>query len=129
MSEGVGLHEERTRVVCYLPVNDSREYKAMGEVASYLRTLRDEEVIDVQGFLHSSIRPAAFYGSWYSDEKKRWIEEPNGVFTVDYMLRFGSVEIQEKVRELTKVIKEAYESRGSKQEKLWITAYQVFRQD
>ena len=50
----VGLHEERVRVTCHLPVNDFNEELAARRVIEYLKTLRTKP-ISVRGFTTSRV--------------------------------------------------------------------------
>ena len=49
MSTAAGEHEERTRVTCHLPINNTAEEKAFKKIVDYLDRLRREN-IGVDGY-------------------------------------------------------------------------------
>ncbi len=43
-AKGIGLYEERTRVICHLPLNNAKEEKALLRVLRYLKEQRKEPI-------------------------------------------------------------------------------------
>jgi hypothetical protein len=53
-----GLHEDRTRITCHLPLNNEAEHRAVDAIFTYLQALR-RQPLGVKGFTHIAPRPAA----------------------------------------------------------------------
>ncbi len=127
-AKGQGLHEVRTRVICHLPVNSGQEEKAFFKVLSYLRGLKDQG-LGVSGWTTSTLRPAAFHGWWWSDDRQEWVRDDLVLCFVDYRMPFDDPTLSERVAELKQTIRKWYRLHRSSQEEVWVVAYQVIRQD
>jgi hypothetical protein len=127
-AKGLGLHEDRVRVTCHLPLNNSKEEKAVHRILSYLQQQRNRP-IGVKGFSHSEFRPSVFRGYWWSSRRKCWVEDKIVLLIVDYRLSFGAAELSQTVRDLKKSIRDCYRKCGSPQDEVWVVAQQVIRQD
>jgi len=127
-AKGQGLHEVRTRVICHLPVNTGQEEKAFFKVLSYLRGLKDQG-LGVGGWTTSALRPAAFHGWWWSEDRQEWVRDDLVLCFVDYRLAFDAPVLSERVAELKRTIRKWYRLHRSSQEEVWVVAYQVIRQD
>jgi hypothetical protein len=127
-AKGVGLHEDRVRVTCHLPLNNVREEKAVLRILRYLQRQRDRP-IGVKGFSHSELRPAVFRGYWWSSRRQRWVEDKIVLLIVDYRLSFGAEALSHTVRDLKQNIRGCYQKCGSPQDEVWVVAQQVIRQD
>jgi hypothetical protein len=127
-AKGQGLHEVRTRVICHLPVNSGQEEKAFFKVLSYLRGLKDQG-LGVSGWTTSTLRPAAFHGWWWSDDRQEWVRDDLVLCFVDYRMSFDDPSLSERVAELKHTIRKWYRLHRSSQEEVWVVACQVIRQD
>lgn len=125
---GLGLHEDRIRVTCHLPLNNPREEKAVLQCISYLKEQRTAPV-GVKGFTHSVFRPTAFRGCWWSTLHKKWVAEKIVLCMIDYRLDFGDQRLSQTVAELKDTIRNCYRDCGSPQEEVWVVAHHVIRQD
>jgi hypothetical protein len=123
-----GLHEVRTRVTCHLPVNDQREEKAFFKVLTYLKGLKDQR-IGVTGWTTSALRPAAFQGWWWSEERAEWIPDSIVLCIVNYQLGLNDSALSAQVNALKQAIRKWYRYHRSPQEEVWVVAHQVIRQD
>ena len=128
VSKGRGLHEIRTRVMCHLPLNNGQEEKAFFKVLSHLQGLKNEGV-GVSGFTTSTVRPAAFHGWWWSDDRREWVRDDLVLCFVDYHLAFDDAALGEQVEKLKQMIRKWYRLHRSPQEEVWVVAYQVIRQN
>ena len=127
--EESGLHEERTRVICHLPLNNGAEEKAINQLIGYLERQRTEP-IGVKGFTRSALRPATYRGHWWSATHRKWFRESIVLFIIDYKLPFEGEKVSEKVAELKGFIRKAYEKFTKKpQEEVWIVAQPVLRHE
>lgn len=118
------LHEDRTRVVCSLPLRDAREEKAFKRVIAYLQDQRKER-IGVTGYIYSA--PGAFYGYWWHPRKRRWLEDKIVLLVVDYKIPLDHLRhsLLEKLSELKRAIEESYAHYGSPQQEVWLVAQPV----
>lgn len=123
---GLGLHEERTRVICHLPVGHPMEEKAMMKVLSYVDGLRRTKT-DVKGYTKSSIRPIAFRGCWRGEDGI--VEEDVVIVIIDYRLAFSDSRTPQFVKTLHEKVCNEYERAGRPQEVVWVVAQQVLRYD
>ena len=123
-----GLHEERTRVICHLPLNDQREENAFFKVIDYINQLRHQN-LGVSGYTHSIVRPTVFRGFWWPDGADSPVEDRMVMVTIDYLLAFGAKELGEKVRELKLIVRKSYREQRSSQDEVWVVAYPIMRQD
>jgi hypothetical protein len=127
-SIGRSPHEVRTRVMCHLPVNNSREEKAFFRILSYLRKLKDQG-IGVNGWTTSTVRPAVFHGWWWSEDRQEWILDDLVLCFIDYLMPLADSALSERVEDLKQTIRKCYRLHRSPQEEVWVVAYPVTRQD
>jgi hypothetical protein len=128
VAKRVGLHEVRTRVTCHLPVNNEQEEKAFFKILEYLQGQR-QQGLGIQGYTHSSLRPAAFHGYWWSDELGEWFPDDIVLCIVDYKLPFGARELSAKVKDFKRTVRKWYRHYGNPQDEIWVVAQQIIRQD
>jgi hypothetical protein len=114
--------------MCHLPVNNAYEEKAFFRVLSYLQGLKDQRV-GVNGWTTSTLRPAAFHGWWWSDNRREWIRDDLVLCFVDYLLSFDDTALSQRVGELKQTIRMSYRIHRSTQQEVWVVAHQVIRQD
>ena len=120
-------HEERTRVVCHLPLNNSDEHLAVDAVFTYLESLRTKP-LGVKGYTHSAIRPPAHFGNWWSSLRRKWIREKVVLCIVDFKVGFNDHELSQVLTDLRQALKNAYEHfTGKKQEEFWVVAHHLVR--
>lgn len=82
-----GEHEERTRVVCHLPLNSAAEEKAFKEIIAYLEAEREKK-IGVDGYTYSD--PKAFFGRWWGGDAT-WVSDKIVLLIADYRIAlYGS---------------------------------------
>jgi hypothetical protein len=81
-------HEERTRIVCHLPLNSAQEHQAVDAVFTFLEELRTKP-LGVKGYTHSAARPPAHFGAWWSSKRRQWIRKKVVLCLVDYKVRFS----------------------------------------
>jgi len=128
MAQRIGLHEDRTRVTCHLPLNDPAQEKAITRIIDYLKAQRLEP-IGVKGFTHSNFRPTSFYGYWWSSKRQHWVEDKIVLFIIDYKLGLGDPRLSNQVQDLKDKIRQCYAGMGSPQDEIWVVAQQITRQD
>ena len=128
MAKGIGLHENRTRVVFHLPLGDTKEEQAANKVLKFLKSQHEDDS-GVKGFTHSAFRPAVFRGWWWSDPADDWCDDPIVLVFVDYRIDFGDLRLSQKIKELKKTIRYWYRYFGKPQEEIWVVAHQVMRFD
>ncbi len=122
-----GGHEERTRIVCHLPLNDANEHLAVDAVFTYLEGLRTKP-LGVKGYTHSAARPPSHFGAWWSASRRKWMREKVVLCFVDYKVNFNDQELTRIVAELKEEIRRAYgEFTGKQQEEYWVVAHHVVR--
>jgi hypothetical protein len=76
-----GQHEDRTRVICNLPVRDAREENAFNSIIGFLRE-QQKEGIGVSGYTFSARN--TFYGYWWDQEHQCWVQDKIVLLIVDY---------------------------------------------
>lgn len=118
--------EERTRVVCHLPLNNAAEEKAVKRIILNLEGQRRKR-IGLEGYTYSN--PGAFQGRWWSAHERDWVGDRIVLLLVDFMIpltdqRFS---LAEQVSELKRTIHDAYAAYGRPQEEVWVVAYAVVR--
>jgi hypothetical protein len=128
VAKGVGLHENRTRIVFNLPLGDIKEEKAANRVLDFLKSQRQADPA-VSGFTHSVFRPAVFRGWWWSPQADDWCDDPIVLVFVDLKMDFGDLRLSQKIKELKKTIRALYRNFGKPQEEIWVVAHQVMRFD
>jgi hypothetical protein len=124
----VGLHEERVRVTCNLPVNNFKEEGAFWDIVDHLKSLRSKP-IGVRGFTISQMRPSAFLGYWWSAVARRWMHDRIVLVLIDLQLQFSDPSLSQEISDLKETIRNCYRECGSPQEEVWVVAHQVYRQD
>src|SRR5712692_10627336 len=82
----LGIHEERTRIVFFLPNNNPSEDAAINTVIGLLKQRRQPPPGrgKIQGFTQSRSIPAAFEGFYWSSRLRRWIHDRVVLLTVDH---------------------------------------------
>ncbi len=125
-TEAAGQQEERTRVICHLPLNDAAEESAVRAVIKYLESQRRRH-IGVDGYTYS--HPNVFVGRWWSPERGDWMADRIVLLMVDYKIDLTDprVSLSEKIAELKNVIHQGYDRYGRHQEEVWVVAYRVTR--
>jgi hypothetical protein len=122
-----GGHEERTRIVCHLPLNDAGEHQAVDAIFTYLEGLRTQP-LGVKGYTHSAARPPSHFGAWWSSSRRRWMREKVVLCFVDYKVNFNDQELTLILAELKDKIRTSYaEFTGKEQEEYWVVAHHVVR--
>ena len=126
-SEAAGQHEDRTRVVCHLPLNNSAEERALKRVIAYVEAQRRKHV-GVDGYTYSD--PGAFCGRWWSARAGEWVGDRLVLLMVDYQIALPRprVSLAEEVARLKAVIHSAYRKFGRPQEEIWLVTHRVTRQ-
>lgn len=124
--EGIGLHEARTRVTFFLPLNNQAEEKVVNAVIRYLKSQRKAK-IPVTGFTHSLLIDAPFYGYWWSDEQAKWQQERVILLVVDYGSALDNAKLRQALGRLKQTIQRFYRQYGSVQEEVWLIAQRVTR--
>jgi hypothetical protein len=119
-------HEDRTRVVCHLPLNSVAEEKAFKEVIAYLESQRKLR-IGVDGYTYSD--PKAFFGRWWSSKQGGWMEDRIVLLIVDYHIDLSDqrVSLAEKVAELKQILHDAYRRYHRPQDEMWVVGHRVTR--
>ena len=124
-----GLHEERTRVMCNLPINNADEELAISQVIKHLEGLR-RKPLGVKGFVHSPLRGSTFRGFWWDSNQQKYLREKVALFVVDYEMDFDSVDLPAQLESLRNTIQHWYQHyTGKKQEVIWVVAHPVTRLD
>jgi hypothetical protein len=121
-----GQHEDRTRVVCHLPLNNAQEEKAFKDIIEYLQAQRRKR-IGVDGYTYSA--PTAFSGRWWSAQEGNWMGDRIVLLLIDYRVDLANVKVSlsEEIAQLRQTIRNAYAQRGRPQEEIWVVAFPVTR--
>jgi hypothetical protein len=127
-NKGSASIEERTRVICHLPLNNLSEEKAVLQVLGYLKEQRKDE-IGVKGFTHTEFRPSSFRGYWWNGKRQKWVEDNLVLCIIDYKLGFSDARLSSTVQQLKDTVRTAYRESGSPQDEVWVVAEQVLRHD
>jgi hypothetical protein len=124
-SKATGEHEERTRVICHLPLNSAAEEKAFKEVISYVETQREKK-IGLEGHTYSD--PKAFCGRWWG-VGANWISDKIVLLIIDYRIALTDHHnsLSDKIRELKNKVHQSYAHYGRPQEEVWVVAFSVTR--
>jgi len=119
-----GLHEQRTRVTCHLPLGNAPEDKAFAAIINYLRQQRKEH-IGVSGYTVSD--PGSFYGFWWSPSRRQWVKDPVIMLIVDYKIPLADPDhsLLEYLARLKEQIVAAYSRFGSPQDEIWIVKHSI----
>ena len=111
--------------MCHLPCNGVAEGLAFDSVITYLKSLRHGP-LGVQGFTYSEPLPTAFYGYWWSDDRKKWIRDNIVLLIIDY--NTDEVHsVSAKISELKAKISECYRQEGSAQDAVWVVMNKATR--
>jgi hypothetical protein len=122
-------HEERLRVICHLPVNNSRQLQVVDRFVNHLRELRTKNGgIDVGGFTHSQVLPPVFGGYWWSDDRQAWVKDGIAVFMIDYRVTGDVGAVAAGVADLKKRLTELYREYTGGEEEVWVVAHSIIRQ-
>jgi hypothetical protein len=123
-----GEHEERTRVICHLPINNAPEEKAFKDIINYLEGLRRKK-IGVDGYTYSD--PSAFFGRWWSTSPsgRGWMSDKITLLIIDFKIALTdpAVSLSEKITELKNTVQQSYAKYGRPQEEVWVIAHRVTR--
>jgi hypothetical protein len=121
-----GQQEQRTRVMCHLPLSNAAEDKAFAEIINYLKDLRTKN-IGVTGYTFSE--PGTFKGFWWSDERDCWVDDCVVLLIVDYKVPRGNPgnSLLEHLDNLKKKIESAYSDFGSPQQEVWLVTHRIDR--
>jgi hypothetical protein len=124
-NSATGEHEERTRVICHLPLNSAAEEKAFKEVVAYVEAQREKK-IGVEGYTYSD--PKAFFGRWWSVDNT-WVSDKIVLLIIDYKIALTDphASLSEMIRELKDTVHQSYAKYGRAQEEVWIVAFGVTR--
>jgi hypothetical protein len=85
----LGIHDERTRIVFFLPNNNRPEATVVDAVIELLKQRRRPPPgrSKITGFTHSRSLPTAFEGFYWSATRRRWILDRLVLLTVDHEFR------------------------------------------
>jgi hypothetical protein len=121
-----GQHENRTRVVCHVPLNNAQEEKAFKDIIEYLQAQRRKRV-GVEGYTYSA--PTAFSGRWWSPQEGGWMGDRIVLILIDYRVDLANlkVSLSEEIAQLRQTIGDAYARRGRPQEEIWVVSFPVTR--
>ena len=122
-----GQHEDRTRVICTLPLRSLAEERAFKAVIAYVRD-QQQKGIGIDGYTYST--PGAYSGYWWSTETSNWVQDKIVLLFVDYKISLGDPKapaIAEEITELKVKIHGFYERYGSPQEEVWVVAHPIMR--
>jgi hypothetical protein len=125
-TEAQGQQEDRTRVICHLPLNNAAEEKAFKKIIVHLEAQRKKR-IGVDGYTYSD--PTAFFGRWWRSESRGWVGDKIVLLVVDYKIALTDprLSLSEQIAELRAVIHDSYRSYGRPQEEVWVVAHHVTR--
>jgi hypothetical protein len=121
-----GQHEDRTRVVCHLPLNNAPEEKAFKDIIEYLQAQRRKR-LGVEGYTYSV--PTAFSGRWWSTQQGVWLGDRIVLLLIDYRVDLTNVKVSlaEEIAQLGQAVRDAYTRRGRPQEEIWVVSFPVTR--
>jgi hypothetical protein len=96
------LSGTHTRVTFFLPANaeDPTTVRAVRRVVQYLQQQRGrnplrESPVPVTGLTLSELLPAVFTGHWWSNRRRKWVEDSIVSFLIDYPARMGSEQLDQ----------------------------------
>jgi hypothetical protein len=124
--EAAADHEDRTRVICHLPLNNAAEELALKDVIAHVEAQRRRRV-GVDGYTYSD--PTAFHGRWWQVEGRDWVGDQIVMLMVDYRISLTRkrVSLSGEIARLKKCIQDAYRKHGRPQEEIWVVAHRVTR--
>ena len=125
MAKAKGEHEERTRVVCHVPINSAAEEKAFKEVVAYVESQKENQ-IGVDGYTYSD--PKAFFGRWWGGDNS-WVSDKIVLLIIDYKIELTDqkASLSDMIRELKETVGKSYAKYRRPQEEVWIVAFGVTR--
>jgi hypothetical protein len=125
-TRATGEHEDRTRVICHLPLNDAEEERALKDIIAFLESQRKKK-IGVEGYTYSD--PSAFFGRWWSSSHTGWMSDSVVLLITDFKIALTDqhVSLGEKVAELKNTVHQSYEKYGRPQEEIWVVSFRVSR--
>jgi hypothetical protein len=128
---GLGIHEERTRLVFFLPNNNPAEADAIDALIDLLQQRRrpPRNRGKIKGFTQSRSIPAAFEGFYWSATRRRWIHDRVVLLTVDHEFRITDPRLHAEIDEWKQTIAQLYFDKGSRQEEIWVITHPVWRYD
>ena len=124
-NSAAGVHEERTRVICHLPLNSAAEEKAFKEVIGYVEAQRRKKT-RLEGYTYSD--PKSFFGRWWSVDNQ-WVSDKIVLLIIDYKIALTDqdISLSEIIRQLKDEVFQSYAKYGRPQEEIWIVAFGVTR--
>lgn len=122
----LNFREGRTRVIFNLPIEDENEERAVSDIIDYLQSQRISQ-LGLRGFTHSILKNAVFCGYWWSDDTQQWIKDRIVLFIIDYLFDVDDHVLIQHLRELKRIVSEAYRLYGSMQEEIWLVSHKVLR--
>lgn len=127
----LGIHEERTRLVFFLPNNNPAEADTVLAVIDLLKERRrpPRGRGKIQGFTQSRSIPAAFEGFYWSANRRRWVRDNVVLLTVDHEFRITDPRLHSEIDEWKQTIAELYFDNGSPQDEIWVITHPVWRYD
>lgn len=124
----VGRFEERTRVVVYLPHNQTDEELALNAVLDQLSSARSaKDEFRVDGYTISNRRPCAFEGA-YVDTDGRTVADAIVEITVDFPVPANRLEMSRVTRWLKLMVQNEYSNMGCPQDDIWLISFRVYRE-
>jgi hypothetical protein len=127
----LGIHEERTRIVFFLPNNNPAEADAVNGVLALLKQRHrpPRGRGKITGFTYSRSLPAAFEGFYWSATRRRWIMDRLVLLTVDHEVNITDPRLHAEIDEWKQTISQLYSEQGSRQEEIWVITHPVWRYD
>jgi hypothetical protein len=127
----LGIHEERTRIVFFLPYNNRAEADAVNAVIALLKQRRQPPRSrgKITGFTYSRLFPPAFEGFYWSATLRRWIMDRLVLLTVDHEFSISDPRLHTEIDEWKQTIAQLYLNEGSPQEEIWVITHPVWRYD
>jgi hypothetical protein len=127
----LGIHEERTRIVFFLPNNNPAEAEAILAIIDLLKQRRrpPRGRGKIQGFTQSRSIPATFEGFYWSSRRRRWIHDRVVLLTVDHEFSITDPLFHDEIDEWKQTISQLYSDKGSPQDEIWVITHPVWRYD
>jgi hypothetical protein len=125
-----GIHEERSRIVLYLPFNNPGEAKAVAGVLSYLKSKRvGFGQGRIKGFTQTRAFPTSYEGWWWSARRRKWVRDDLALIVVDHEFRLSDPKLQYEIDDLKQSASKLYASQNRPQEEIWLVVHSVWRYD
>jgi hypothetical protein len=127
----IGIHDERTRIVFFLPSNNASEANAVNALIALLKQRRQPPPGrgKITGFTQSRSIPAAFEGFYWSANRRRWILDRVVLLTVDHEFHITDSRLHAEIDEWKQTIATLYLDHGSRQDEIWVITHPVWRYD